>query len=46
MAANSPLGRGKGCQALGWVVGYGMAHPGASHHPSREGILLGADDSN
>ena len=44
MAVESPPGRGKGRQALGWVVVYGTDPPRrfatavASRHPSREGI--------
>ena len=43
---DSPLGRGKGRQALGWVVA--ATHPvwlrdrcRCASHPSREGIFLG-----
>jgi len=33
--------RGAGRQALGWVVVYRWTHPGALHHPSREGTFSG-----
>ena len=34
---------GRGRQALGWVVTHGgLTHPGATRHPSKEGIFLGA----
>jgi hypothetical protein len=36
--AESPLGRGKGRQALGWAVEQGTkTHPGAARHPSDGG---------
>ena len=38
--AESPPGRGKGRQALGWVVDQGNEPtPALTRHPSEEGIL-------
>jgi len=39
---NPLLGRGKGRQALGWVREPRSTHPGATRHPSKEGIFLRA----